>query len=29
MHAETSLALTGFGAGDLRGLHELGSGECV
>ena len=28
MHAETSLGLTGFGAGDLRGLHELGSGEC-
>jgi hypothetical protein len=29
MHAETSLGLTGFGAGDLRGLYELGSGECA
>lgn len=29
MHAETGLALTGFGSGDLRGLHELGTGECV
>jgi hypothetical protein len=29
MHAETSPGLTGFGGGDLRGLHELGSGECV
>ena len=29
MHAETGPALTGFGAGDLRGLHELGSGECA
>ncbi|MDP9465976.1 MAG: matrixin family metalloprotease [Actinomycetota bacterium] len=29
MHAETGPGLTGFGAGDLRGLHELGSGECV
>ena len=29
MHAETGPALTGFGPGDLRGLHELGSGECA
>ena len=29
MHAQTGPHLTGFGAGDLRGLHELGSGECV
>ena len=29
MHAETGASLRGFGAGDLRGLHELGSGECV
>ena len=29
MHAETGLGLTGFGPGDLRGLRELGSGECV
>ena len=28
MHAETGGGLTGFGAGDLRGLHALGSGEC-
>jgi len=28
MHAETGAALTGFGPGDLRGLHELGSGDC-
>jgi hypothetical protein len=29
MHAETGPQLGGFGAGDLRGLHELGSGDCV
>ena len=29
MHAETGPGLAGFGPGDLRGLHELGSGECV
>ena len=29
MHAETGPGLRGFGAGDLRGLHALGSGDCV
>lgn len=29
MHAETGLQLAGFGAGDLRGLHALGSGDCA
>ena len=29
MHAETGGGLTGFGAGDLRGLHRLGSGDCA
>jgi hypothetical protein len=29
MHAETGPALSGFGPGDLRGLHELGSGDCA
>ena len=29
MYAETGPQLGGFGAGDLRGLHELGSGDCV
>ena len=29
MHAETGGTLTGFGPGDLRGLHELGSGDCA
>jgi hypothetical protein len=28
MHAETGPGMTGFGSGDLRGLHELGAGEC-
>ena len=28
MHAETGSQLGGFGAGDLRGLHALGTGEC-
>ena len=29
MHAEAGTGLTGFGAGDLRGLHQLGSGDCA
>ena len=29
MHAEAGPGLTGFGSGDLRGLHALGSGDCV
>ena len=29
MHAETGPGLTGFGAGDLRGLRQLGLGACV
>jgi hypothetical protein len=29
MHAETGAQTGGFGAGDLRGLHLLGSGECA
>ena len=29
MHAETGAGRPGFGSGDLRGLHELGSGECA
>ncbi len=29
MHAETGRGLIGFGAGDLRGLHQLGSGACA
>lgn len=29
MYEETGPGLTGFGTGDLRGLHALGSGDCV
>lgn len=29
MHGETGPAVTGFGPGDLRGLYELGSGQCA
>ena len=29
MYEQADPSVTGFGAGDLRGLHELGSGECV
>ena len=29
MHAETGRALSGFGPGDRRGLHSLGSGDCA
>lgn len=28
MYAEAGPGLTGFGPGDLRGLHAVGSGEC-
>jgi hypothetical protein len=29
MYAETGPQMDGFGVGDLRGLHALGSGDCV
>ena len=29
MYARSGPEVTGFGTGDLRGLHELGSGDCV